>query len=71
MHDMPIAPDFDTDCVWTNYLIDFGEKFSETISVCSEVEKGHFCLKLLCTAILYATNVVTAHTAWLSYIKQF
>ena len=29
------------------------------------------CLKLLGTALLYATNVVTAHTAWLWYKNLF
>ena len=30
----------------------------------TEMERD-VCLKLLGTALLYATNVVTAHTAWL------
>ena len=41
MHDIAVVPNFAIDGVWINYLMDFGERFSETISVCSVDEKGH------------------------------
>ena len=41
MHDIAVVPNFAIDGVWINYLLDFGERFSETISVCSVDEKGH------------------------------
>ena len=41
MHDIPVVPNFAIDGVWINYLIDFGERFSETISVSSVDGKGH------------------------------
>ena len=42
MHDMPVVPNFAIDGIWINYLIDFGERFSETISVSSVDGKGDF-----------------------------
>ena len=41
MHDIAVVPNFAIYGVWINYLMDFGERFSETISVCSVDEKGH------------------------------
>ena len=41
MHDIAVVPKFAIDGVWINYLMDFDERFNETISVCSVDEKGH------------------------------
>ena len=41
MHDIPVVPNFAIDGVWINYLIDVGERFSESISVSSVDGKGH------------------------------
>ena len=41
MRDIPVVPTFAIDGVGINYLIDFGERFSETISVSSVDGKGH------------------------------
>ena len=38
---MPVVTNFAIDGVWIKYLIDFGERFSETISFSSIDEKGH------------------------------
>ena len=35
MHDMPVVLNFAIDGVWINYLIDFGDRFSDTFSVSS------------------------------------
>ena len=40
MLDLTVVLNFAIDGVWINYLNDFGERFSETISVSSVDEKG-------------------------------
>ena len=42
MHDIPVVPNFAMDGVWINYLSDFSERFSETISFSSVDGKEHF-----------------------------